>query len=113
MIQLDASSVSTEQHTFGGQVISSITTDALFVSNVSLDFTTGAIYATLSRGTLVNGTFQANYPDLHITVNPDGSFVSDGAWNGTVPSAPLLVAELKSQFDLMLLSTGLVQGTQI
>jgi hypothetical protein len=109
MIKLDAAYVTTVQKTLGG-VSQTTTTDTLFVSDVRIDFTTGAMYATIRRGT---GTPFANNMDiLQITVNPDGSFISqDGTWQGSVASAPALVSSLKSQFDGFILASGKVTGT--
>jgi hypothetical protein len=113
MIKLNSQFVTVINHTFGGQTQESETTDTLFISSVRIDFTTGAMYAVIQRGTVVNSVFTSNYPDLNMTVNPDGSFVSDGGWNGSVAAAPALVAQLKSQFDQFILASGLIQGTTI
>jgi hypothetical protein len=111
MIKLDAAYITTVQSTLGGQT-QTTTTDELFVSSVRIDFTTGALYATVQRGT---GTpFVANMDALEICVNPDGSFIStDGSWTGTVSSAPALVTQLKSTFDQFILASGKVTGTEV
>lgn len=113
MIKLSGSAVTTIQYLSGPTVIGSDVTDTLYVQNVNLDFTSNAIYATIARGTTVNGVFSSNYPPLNVVVNPDGSFISsDGKWVGAVANAPALVASLKSQFDQMILASGAVQGVQ-
>lgn len=110
MILLTTPYVTTVQKT-GPGVTQTTTTDTLFVSSVAFDMTTGAIYATIQRGT-GKAPFIANMDALQLTVNPDGSFISsDGTWTGAVPSAPVLVASLKTQFDQMVLSSGSIAGT--
>jgi hypothetical protein len=112
MIKLDTAFVTSVTNTMGGQSQSTVT-DTLFVSSVRIDFTTGAIYALILRGT---GTpFVANMEPLDICVNPDGSFTTaDGStWTGNVASAPQLVAALKEQFDGFILASGKVSGTTV
>ena len=112
MIKLNTPYTTTVQYLSGTTVASSVVTDTLYVQNVTLDFSTGAMYATIQRGTTVNGVFASNYPSLNVVVNPDGSFISDdGTWHGTVASAPGLVAQLKSTFDQFILASGSVTGT--
>jgi hypothetical protein len=113
MITLTGTSITTIQYLSGASVIGSDVTDTLYVQNVKLDFSTGAMYATIARGTVVNGVFTSNYPSVSVTVNPDGSFISsDGKWTGSLgASATTLVAQLKSTFDQFILGTGLIQGT--
>lgn len=114
MIKLSGSSVTTIQYLSGPSVIGSVVTDTLYISSVRLDFSTGAIYATIQRGTTdVNGIFGENYPSVDITVNPDGSFLSsDGKWVGNLGAqATSLVAQLKTTFDNFVLLAGLVSGT--
>lgn len=109
MILLDAADITTIQKT-GPGVSETTTTDTLFISSVIIDLTTGAMYATIQRGG--GNPFAANMDPLQITVNPDGSFISeDGTWSGSVASAPLLVASLRSQFDQFILASGKVTGT--
>lgn len=112
MIKLDPAFVTVVQDTMGAKQ-STTTTDTLFISQVRLDFTTGAIYATIQRGALdANGQFISNYPDLDVIVNPDGSFIAtNNLWSGSVANAPTLVQQLKSQFDQMILASGVVGGT--
>lgn len=119
MIKLDPQFITTQQSTFDGSTSTTIT-DTLFVSNVSLDFTTGALYATIQRGTVIQfdsntSSFQSNFPSLQLTVNPDGSFMSnDGAWSGSLGGAVAgLVAALRAQFDQFILASGGVTGTAI
>lgn len=110
MILLNAVDVTTIQKS-GPGVSQTITTDTLFVSSVTIDFTSGAMYATIQRGT---GTpFGSNMDALQVTVNPDGSFIStDGTWAGTVGGiAASLVASLRAQFDQFILASGKVSGT--
>lgn len=114
MIKLDTAYTTTISHTFGTTTVAA-TTDTLFVRSVTQDFTTGAMYATVQRGTVdATGKFVSNYPDMQLTINPDGSFISqDGTWQGTVATAPTLVANLKTQFDQFVLASGKVTGTII
>ncbi|HLX83809.1 MAG TPA: hypothetical protein VKR59_07915 [Terriglobales bacterium] len=109
MIKLDTAFITGIVSTMGGAT-TTVTTDTLFVSCVRMDFTTGALYATIKRGT---GTpFVPNMDDLDICVNPDGSFVStDSSWTGSVVSVPALVAQLKAEFDQFILASGKVTGT--
>ena len=111
MIKLDTTFQTVQSSTFNG-VTTTVMTDTLFVSSVRIDFTTGALYATILKGT---GTpFVCNLPPVEVCVNPDGSFVSsDGLWNGSVASAPQLVAQLKAAFDGFILASGTVTGTEI
>lgn len=113
MIKLATAFQTTVQYLSGAQVVDSTVTDTLYVSEVRLDFSTGAMYASIARGTVVNGVFVQNYPSVAITVNPDGSFISDdGKWTGSLGAqASGLVAQLKSTFDQFILAAGLVQGT--
>jgi hypothetical protein len=107
-----SNNITTIKYFDDANVVSSVVTDTLYVKNVNLDFSTGAMYATIDRGTVVNGVFASNYPSVNIVVNPDGSFLSsDGKWSGSLgASASNLVAQLKSTFDQFVLSAGLVQG---
>ena len=110
MILLNGTSVTSVQTTAFGTVATTLT-DTLFVSAVRIDFTTGAMYATVQKGT---GTpFQQTMDAIQICVNPDGTFVSsDNLWVGLVASAPALVAQLKATFDQFVLSSGKVTGTE-
>lgn len=113
MIQLATANQTTVQYLEGTTVVSSTVTDTLFVQSVRIDFSTGSLYATIARGTLVNGVFSQNYPSVDIVVNPDGSFVSsDNKWEGNLGAqASSLVAQLKTTFDNFVLAAGLVSGT--
>lgn len=113
MIKLSQSYTTTVQYLSGTTVTGTNTTDTLFVQAVRLDFSTGSMYATVARGTTVNGVFGQNYPSVEIVVNPDGSFLSnDGKWVGSLgTTAYNLVAQLKQTFDQFILDAGLVQGT--
>lgn len=111
MIKLNTQYQTSVTSTFDGQSTVT-TTDTLFVSDVRLDFTTGAIYATIQKGTVVNGEFQSNLTPTDVTVNPDGTFISqDGSWSGTISGVTTLVSSLKSQFDAFVLASGVVTGT--
>jgi hypothetical protein len=111
MILLAVVDVTSIQTTMGS-VTKTITTDTLFVTDVRIDFTTGAMYTTIQRGT--GSPFVANMDPLEICVNPDGSFIStDGTWAGSVSSAPALVTQLKATFDQFILASGKVSGTEI
>lgn len=111
MIKLDVPFTTTIQYLSGDSVVGAVVTDTLYVQKVVLDFSTGAIYATIARGTTVNGVFGQNYPSVDIIVNPDGSFISsDGKWSGSIVSAPTIVGQLKTQFDQFILASGLVKG---
>lgn len=115
MIKLDVPYTTTVQYLAGNTVVSSVTTDTLYVREVRMDFSTGSMYALIDRGTVINGVFGSNYPSLEIIVNPDGSFTSpDGStWVGTVASSPALVAQLKTTFDQFLLASGKITGKQL
>jgi hypothetical protein len=91
--------VTTQQEMLDGKVVNTLVTDTLFVSEVRIDFTTGALYATIQRGT--GSPFVSNYPALHVVVNPDGSFVSDGPFSGNAGDIPAIaiVQSLSGQFD--------------
>jgi hypothetical protein len=108
MIKLDAAFQTVQSSSFKG-VTTTVVTDTLFVSSVRLDFTTGAMYATIRKGT--GSPFAENLDAVEICVNPDGSFVSsDGAWVGSVAAAPQLVAQLRATFDQFLLASGKITG---
>lgn len=109
MIKLDAAFQTVQSSTFKG-VTSTVITDTLFVSSVRLDFTTGAMYATIRKGT---GTpFVDNLDAVEICVNPDGSFVSsDGTWAGSMPQIAALIEQLRQTFDQFILASGAVTGT--
>ena len=113
MITLNTPDVTTIQSNGPSGSVTTIT-NTLFVSSVTLDMTTGAIYATIQRGALLNGIFTPNFPTLQVTVNPDGSFISqDGTWSGSVGAiAASLVASLKTQFDQFILASGAVSGAE-
>jgi hypothetical protein len=114
MINLTGNSITSVETTFDGETATT-TTDVLFVSKVSLDFKANALYATIQRGTMVNGTFQSNFAPLMVTVNPDSSFVSsDGSWQGDLPPGTVaqLMAALAGQFDSFILSSGAVTGSE-
>jgi len=112
MIKLSSQNITTIQYLYGGTIVGSVVTDTLYVKSVRIDFSTGALYATISRGTIVDGVFAENYPSVDIVVNPDGSFISsDGKWQGSLgPTASSLVAQLASTFDNFILAAGLVDG---
>lgn len=114
MIVLAQPYTTTIKYLSGATVSSSTVTDTLYVREVRLDFSTGAMYATIDRGTVVNGVFTQNYPSVQVIVNPDGSFLSDdGKWSGALQSAPIMIAQLKQQFDQFILASGSVSGTQL
>ena len=117
MIKLDTPYTTTVQYLSGSTVVDSTVTDTLYVKKVALDFATGAMYATIARGTTdpVTGVFESNYPDLDIVVNPDGTFIStDGtSWKGSVASAPQLVAQLAGEFDQFITASGSVTGKSV
>jgi hypothetical protein len=112
MILLSAGDITTVQHT-GPGVSQTTVTDTLYITSVTIDLTTGALYATIQRGT---GTpFVSNLTTQQVTVNPDGSFISsDGTWTGSVGTvAATLVTSLRNQFDQFILASGAVTGTEI
>jgi len=115
MIKLTGDSVTTVQYLSGTTVVGSVVTDVLYIQSVRLDFSSGALYATISRGTTdANGVFSSNYPSLDIVVNPDGSFISsDGKWTGALNNVSALMNSLKSQFDQFILLSGMVKGSAI
>jgi len=111
MIKLDAKFQTVLSSSFNGAT-TTVTTDTLFVSSVRIDFTTGALYATLRKGT--GSPFVDNLPSVDICVNPDGTFISsDGLWKGFVASVPALVGALRTQFDQFILASGAVTGEAI
>ena len=111
MIKLDPKYQTVLQSSFNGGVFTAVT-DTLFVSNVRIDFTTGAMYATIQKGTGI--PFVSNLPPTELCVNPDGSFISqDGSWSGSCPAVVALVAQLRAAFDGFILGSGVVTGTQI
>ena len=114
MIKLDIPYTTTVQYLSGTTVVSSTLTDTLYVRTVTLDFSTGSMYATIARGTTnpTTGVFESNYPELSIVVNPDGTFSTpDGiTWSGQVASAPQLVAQLATTFDQFVAASGSVTG---
>jgi hypothetical protein len=114
MIALTGNSITTQTTSFKGQS-TTVVTDTLLVAEARIDFTSGAIYAIIRRGTMAAGQFQPNQPDLSICANPDGSVVSpDGSIAGTIAGGiAALVASLKSQGDQMVLGAGIVTGTAI
>lgn len=114
MIKLNQTSSTTVQYLSGTTVTSSTVTDTLYVQSVRIDFGTGALYATIARGTTdSNGHFMQNYPSVDVVVNPDGSFVSsDDKWQGSLgPAASALVSQLQNTFDQFVLAAQLVSGT--
>jgi hypothetical protein len=111
MIKLDALYQTVASSTFNGETTTQ-TTDTLFVQEVRIDFTTGAMYANVQKGT--GHPLQQTLDAIQICVNPDGSFIStDGLWSGSVVSAPALVAQLKATFDQFILASGKVTGTAV
>lgn len=115
MIKLTGNSPTTIQYLSGGTVDSSVVTDTLYIKSVTVDFSSGAMYAHIARGsTDANGFFFENYPAVDLVVNPDGSFISsDGKWKGSVSSAPSLVAQLQAEYDAFITSSGLITGTSV
>ena len=112
MIKLDAQFQTVQSSTFKG-VTTTTTTDTLFISSVRIDFTTGAIYATIRKGT--SSPFVENADPTDVCVNPDGTFVSsDGTWSGSLGAvAAAVVAQLKTQFDQFVLASGAVTGQAV
>lgn len=111
MIKLDTPFQTVASSTFNG-VTNTVITDTLFVSDVRLDFTTGAIYATIRSG---SGTpFVPTIDPFEVCVNPDGSFISsNGTWTGAIAAAPVLVAQLRATFDQFVLGSGKITGTAV
>lgn len=111
MILLNQADVTTIQKT-GPGVAQTVVTDTLYITQVTIDFTSGAMYATIQRGT-GRTPFVSNMDSLQVVVNPDGSFIStDGTWSGSVGAiAASLVATLRAQFDQFILASGSVTGT--
>lgn len=113
LIKLDPQYQTVVQHTFNGETETD-TTDTLFVSDARLDFRSGALYATIEKGSVVDGQFVQNLDSVEVTVNPDGTFVSnDGLWTGQIPSAPTLLATLKAEFDQFVLASGTISGKTV
>ena len=108
MIKLDAPFVTTISRSIGGEEQVTIT-DTLFVSSVTLDFTTGTLLAVIQRG--IGKPFFANMEEMVVKVNADGSFASlDNTWTGAVPAVPGVIASLRASFDQLLLSSGSLTG---
>jgi len=118
MIQLAADFVITQQFLLGSAVQSSAKTDTLFISSVNVNFASGVITATIRRGTIINGAFSSNYPDVQVTVAADGTYSSsDGSITGTLasgtPPTNVALAQIASAFEQLVLGTGVIQGTQV
>ena len=113
MIKLDAASTTTSTAVFQG-VTKTTVTDTLFVSYVELGFESGSVCAMIQKGTMVDGVFTPNMPQVRVDVAPDGSFhTSDGILAGTIPNWAPTLASLRAPFDGLLLGVGLVQGTEV
>ena len=113
MIKLDAASTTTSTSVFQGATTTTVT-DTLFVSYVELGFESGSIVAMIQRGTVVDGVFTPKQPQLRVDVSADGTFRSnDGNWSGTLPNWAATLKVIAGQFDGLLLSAGLVQGTAV
>lgn len=113
MITLSPESITTSTAVFNG-VTSTSVTDTLFVSYVELGFASGSVCAMIQKGTMVDGVFTPNMPQIRVDVQPDGSFLSnDGAWSGTIPNWAATLAALRAPFDGLLLGSGLVTGTAV
>jgi hypothetical protein len=112
MITLKQPDITTVQSNGPSGSVTTVT-DTLFVSSVRFDMAVGAMYATIERGTTVNGVFTSNFPTLQVTVNPDGSFISsDGSWSGSVGAiAAQLVNTLAAEFDQFIIASGSLSGT--
>ena len=112
-IKLDAAFVTTSTAVFNG-VTTTTTTDVLQVSYVELGFVSGSVTAFVQKGTMVDGVFTPNMPQIRVDVSPDGTFhSSDGAWSGTIPNWAATLATLRAPFDGLLLGVGLVTGTAV
>ena len=112
MIKLSPASITTTTAVFNG-VTSTTVTDTLVVSYVELNLPAGSVVAMLDRGTMVDGVFTPDQPRLRVDVQADGTFLSqDGAWSGTLPNWSVALKALASSLDGLLLSAGLVTGTQ-
>jgi hypothetical protein len=111
MIRLDPQYITTQSSSFNGQTHTQVT-DTLFISSVRIDFSTGAMYATIQSG---SGTpFDQTLDPFDVCVNPDGTFISsNGTWEGIVAAAPTLVAQLKATFDQFILASGKVTGQMV
>jgi hypothetical protein len=113
MIKLDQQFVTTIQTSLGAATTTTVT-NTLFVSDVRIDFNTGAIYACIRRGTFDGATFTPNMAPSNVVVNPDGSFLSDdGFYHGNLGAATQLVAQLRATFDQFVLSSGAVTGSEV
>jgi hypothetical protein len=113
LIKLSAPFTTTTTSVFNS-VTTTNTTDTLLISYVELGFASGSVCAMIQRGTVVNGVFTPNQPQLRVDVQSDGTFRSqDGTWQGTLPTWSAALTALASSLDGLLLSAGLVQGTAI
>jgi len=113
VILLSSNYVTTSTSTFAGTE-KTVTTDVLRISYVELSFGSGSVTAFVQKGIVVNGVFTENMPKIRIDVQPDGSFRSnDGTWQGTLPNWNATLGAIASSLDGILLSAGLVQGTEV
>ena len=113
MITLSPASITTSTAVFNG-VTTVTTTDTLFVSYVELGFESGSVCAMIQKGSMVDGKFASNMPQIRVDVASDGSFRSnDGLWTGTIPNWTATLATLRAPFDGLLLGVGLVSGTAV
>ena len=112
MIKLNAASTTTNTSVFNSQTTTTVT-DTLVIAYVELNLPAGSVVAMIQRGTVVNGLFTPNTSQLRIDVQSDGTFSSqDGSWSGTLPNWSASLAALSASLDGLLLSAGLVSGTQ-
>jgi hypothetical protein len=113
MITLSPASITTSTAVFNG-VTSTSVTDKLFVSYVELGFESGSVCAMIQKGSMVDGKFVSNLPQIRVDVASDGTFRSnDGLWAGTIPNWTATLASLRAPFDGLLLGSGLVTGTAV
>ena len=113
MIQLGANDVTSTTKVFNGTTITQ-TTDTLFVSYIEISFESGTVTAMIQRGTMVNGVFTVNYPQMRVDVASDGTFKSqDGLWSGTIPNWNASLSAIAAPFDGLLLSSTVASGTVI
>lgn len=113
MIKLNAQFVTENDTLVGGAVEKTVITDTLFISQFAIDLNAQNLTATMEQGTLINGVFQPNAPNLQVSGNMDGAISVSNGTNASIPPALVaaLVSSLKTSLDQFVLSSGLVTGT--
>jgi hypothetical protein len=85
-------------------------TDVLNVSYTEQGFDSGSLVIMLQNGTIIDGTFTANMPQVRVDVSSDGSYRTSDGRSGTFPNWKAALASLRAPLDGLLLSAGLASG---